>query len=102
MIEQPTMREQRYADQADHASNAADDDRHDLFEAVVDANKVEHPNWGEQPDEVADENHEYANVEQVRAPHQLTPPQELARPRLPRVLLALEAQQAAEQKHRQP
>src|SRR5262245_31945710 len=101
MIEQPAMREQNYADQADHASNAADDDRHDLFEAVADADKVEHPNGGEQPDEMANEDHENANMEQVRAPHQLAPPQELARTCLPRVLLAVKAQQAAEQKHRQ-
>ena len=66
-----------------------------------DADGVEHPDRREQADEVAEEDHQDADVEQVRAPHQLAPAQELAGARLPRVLLAVEAQQAAEQEHGQ-
>ena len=80
---------------------AADHDRHHLLEAVADADRVEDPDRRQQADEVTEEDHEDADVEQVRAPHQLAPAQELAGPRLPRVLLAVEAQQAAEQEHRQ-
>ena len=34
-IEQPPMRQQRDADQAEDAGNTADDDRHQLLEAVA-------------------------------------------------------------------
>jgi len=52
-------------------------------------------------DKMPEEDDENADVEQVRAPHQLTPAQQLAGAGPPRVLLAVEAQQAAEEKHRQ-
>src|SRR5947209_3665487 len=47
------------------------------------------------------ENHENADVEKIRSPHQFPPPQQLARTRFPGVLLALEPQQAAEQENGQ-
>ena len=52
-------------------------------------------------DEMAKEDHQDADVEQVGAPHQLAPAQQLAGAGLPSVLLAIEAQQAAEQEYRQ-
>ena len=51
------------------------------------------------PTKCPTEDHQDADVEQVGAPHQLAPAQELAGARLPGVLLAVEAQQAAEQEH---
>ena len=95
------MRQQSDTDQAEYAGDAANDDGHHLLEAVADADDIEHPDRRQQPDEMTEEDHEDADVEQVRAPHQLAPPQELARSRLPRVLLAIEAQQTAEQEHGQ-
>src|SRR4051794_18390710 len=93
------MRKQRDADQAEDAGDAADPDRHQLLEAVADADKIEDPDRGQQADEVAKEDHENTDVEQVRAPHQLASAQKLAGACLPRVLLAVEAHQAAEQEY---
>ena len=50
---------------------------------------------------MAEEDDEDADVEQVRAPHQLPAPQQLAGSGPPCVLLAVEPDQAAEQEHRQ-
>src|SRR5262245_21373621 len=95
------MREQGNPDQAEDAGYAADHDGHQLLEAVGDTDEVEYPDGREQPNEMADEDYEDADVEQVRAPHQLAPTQQLARSRLPRVLLAIEAKETAEQEHGQ-
>ena len=83
------------------AGDAADDDRHPLLEGVRDAERIEDPDRRQQADEVAEEDDQDADVEQVRAPHQLAPAQQLARAAPPGVLLAVEAQQAAEQEHGQ-
>src|SRR4029078_9250793 len=48
-----------------------------------------------------DEDHQDADVEEVRAPAELAPAKELRGTRLPGVLLALETQQASEQEDRQ-
>ena len=72
-----------------------------LLEAVRDAEHLEHPDRRQQADEMAEEDDQHADVEQVRAPHQLPPPQQLAGAAPPGVLLAVEAQQAAEQEHGQ-
>ena len=50
---------------------------------------------------MAEEDDEDADVEQVRAPHQLPAAQKLARPASPSVLLAVEAHPAADQEHGQ-
>ena len=93
------MHQQRDADEAHDAGDAADDDRHPLLEGVRDAERVEHPDRRQQTDEMAEEDDENADMEQVRAPHQLPAAQQLARAAAPRVLLAVEAQPAAEQEH---
>src|SRR5690606_630172 len=89
------MRKKETADQHGNSSNAADNDSHNLLGGVADADGVKHPDWREQAEKVPNEYDEHADVEQVRAPHELTPPKELARSRLPRVLLPVEAQNAA-------
>ena len=48
------MEEQRDADEADEAGDAADDDRQHLLEAVRDAERVEHPDRRQQADEMAE------------------------------------------------
>ena len=63
--------------------------------------EVEHRDRREQADEMAEEDDQNADVEKVRAPDQLAAPQELARSGPPRVLLAVEAQQAADQEDRE-
>src|SRR6185312_6349828 len=68
-------------------------------ESVRDAEGVEHPDRRQEADEMAGEDDENADMEQVRTPHQLAAAQKLRRARAPRVLLAVEAQQAAEQEH---
>ena len=95
------MRQERNADQAHQAGDAAGHDRQHLLEAVRYAEHVEHPDRCQQADEMAEEDDENADVEQVGAPHQLPPPQQLAGAGPPRVLLAVEPDQAAEQEHGQ-
>ena len=65
------------------------------------AQHVEHPDRRQKPYKMADKDDKNAYMEQVGAPHQLPPPQQLARSGPPGVLLAIEPEQAAEQKHRQ-
>src|SRR5215510_13121508 len=98
-IEQAPVREKGDADEAEEAGDATDPDRQQLLETMGDADGIENPDRREQADEMAEEDHQNADVKQVRAPHQLTPPQQLAGACLPGVLLAIEAQQAAEQEH---
>src|SRR5215471_2832766 len=95
------MCEQANPDQASDAGEPADDDCHQLLEAMADTDEVEHPDGRQQPNEVADKDNENADVEEVRAPHQFSPSQQLARPRLPRVRLAIKANETAEQEHGQ-
>src|SRR5512141_741712 len=95
------MHQQCDADEAHDAGDAADADRHPLLEGMRDTERVEHPDRRQQTAEMAEENDENADVEQVRAPGQLPAAQELARSAAPGELLAVEAQPAAEQKHGQ-
>src|SRR5262249_40186291 len=48
-IEKAAMREQRYADQAEDAGNAANNDGHPLLEAVADTNQVKQPDGVSNP-----------------------------------------------------
>ena len=100
-VEQAAMRQQRDADQAHQPATPADDDRQHLLEAVRNAEPVEHPDRRQQADEMAEEDEEDADVEQVGAPHQLPAAQQLARSGPPGVLLAVEAEQAADDEDRQ-
>src|SRR5579859_968327 len=93
------MQKQRETGKADDPGDAADADRQQLLERVRDAERVENPDRRQQPDQMAGEDDQNADVKQVRAPDQLPPPQQLARAAAPGVLLAVEANQAAEQKH---
>src|SRR5512147_62921 len=95
------MDQQCHADKAEHAGDAADDDRHPLLEGVGDAEGIENPDRRQQADEMAEENHKDPDVKQVRAPGQLAPAQELARSAAPGVLLTIEADPAAEKKYGQ-
>src|SRR5450759_988708 len=95
------MHQQRDPDEAHDAGNAADPDRHPLLEGVRDAERVEYPDRRQQAAEMAKEDDQDADMEQVGAPGQLPAAQELARSAAPGVLLAVEAQHAAEQEHGQ-
>ena len=55
----------------------------------------------QEAEQMAEEHHQDAEVEEVRAPSQLALAQELRRVAFPRVLVAVEAREAAEQEHRQ-
>ena len=57
------MRQERNADQTHQAGAAAGDDRQHLLEAVRDAEHVEHPDRGQQADEMAEEDEENADME---------------------------------------
>src|SRR6266545_1119143 len=92
------MHQQRNPDKTHDAGDPADNDRQPLLETVRNAERVEHPDGREQADEMADKDDQDPHVEQVGAPHQLPAAQELARPALPGVLLAVEAYPAADQK----
>ena len=64
-IEQPPVRQQRNSDQAHQAGNTAGNDRQHLLEAVRYPEHVEHPDRRQQADEMADEDHEDADMEQI-------------------------------------
>jgi hypothetical protein len=49
---------------------------------------------------MTEEDDQHADMEKVGAPQQLLAAQQLARPGAPRILLAVEAQQAADEKRR--
>ena len=66
-----------------------------------DAERVEHPDRRQQADEMAGEDDQDADMEEVRAPHQLAAAKQLARSAPPRVLLAVEADDAADDEDRQ-
>src|SRR4026207_2246711 len=95
------MNQQRHADEAEHAGDAADDDRHPLLEGVGDAEGIENPDRRQQPDEMTEKKDENADVKQVCPPGQLAPAQELARAAAPGVLLAVETNPAAQKKYDQ-
>src|SRR5450631_2843164 len=100
-VEQPAMHQQRDADEAHDAGYAANADCHPLLEGVRDAERFEDPDRRQQAAEVAKEDDQDADMEQVGAPGQLPAAQELTRSAAPGVLLAVEAQHAAEQEHGQ-
>lgn len=82
-IEQPAVQQQRCAGQREHPGGAAHDDGDDLFEAVADTEKIEYLDRRQQSHKMAEEDNQYADVEQHRAPDQLLAAQELARSRTP-------------------
>ncbi len=90
-VEQPAMHQQRNADEAHDAGDTADADRHPLLEGVRDAERLEDPDRRQQSAEMAEEDDQDADVEQVRTPGQLPAAQKLARSAAPSVLLAVEA-----------
>src|SRR6516165_1111996 len=68
---------------------------------MANAERIEHLDRRQQADEVAAEDHQDADMQQVGAPAQLPLAQKLRRAGFPGVLLAIEAQQAAKQENRQ-
>ena len=76
-VEQPPMHQERRPDEAGDAGNAANHDRHHLLEAMRDAEEIEHGDGRQQAHEMAEEDDENADMEEVRAPHQLLAAQEL-------------------------
>src|SRR6185437_2951343 len=55
----------------------------------------------QETEQVAEEHDEYAEMEQIRAPAELAAAKELRRVALPRVLITVEADQAADEEHRE-
>ena len=99
-VEHAAVDQHRQADEAEHAGNAARPDRH----ALLGRRAHEGPYTAvrrQQADQVAEEQEQDADVEQVAAPAQQAGAQQLRRVALPGVLVAVEADQAAEQEHRQ-
>jgi hypothetical protein len=92
------MQEQRQADEADRARNAAGEDRHQLLrlgreDVVIDRRRRQ------QPHEMPEEQEQDPDMEQVGTPAQLARTQHLAGTRAPGILLAIEAHEAADQEH---
>ena len=72
-------------------------DRYRCWDGVMNSEEIA---CGDQEaEEMTEEHHQDAEVEQVRAPPQLALPQELRRVAFPGVLVAVEAREAAEQEH---
>src|SRR5690242_6641834 len=63
------------------------------------ADGLKHDKRRQQAAEVTKEDHENAEMEQVRAPHQLAPAEQLTGAGLPGVLFAIEAQDARQCEH---
>ena len=95
------MDQQDQADEAHGARDAAGDDREHLLRGRRHAERMPDGERRQQAEQVAEEDAEDAEVEQVRAPPQLAGAQQLRRIALPRVLVAVEAQQAAREEHGQ-
>ena len=93
------MQEHGQADKAAHAEDAAGDDSQHLLGAGGEAEGVVNLLWRQQADEMPQEQEQDADMEQHAAHDELPAPQQLARAAPPGVLLAIETDQAARQKH---
>ncbi len=93
-IGQPAMQKQRRADQCRRSGDASYDHCRQLLEHMRHAHGLDHPERGQKADEMPDEQHQHAKVEQVGPDHHLPPPQELAGLRSPTVLVGVKAQDA--------
>ena len=100
VIEDAAVQQQRQADEADEARDAARGHGHQLLLFGGDEGLV-HEVRREQAHRVATEQEQDADMEQVAAPAQLALAQQLRRIAFPGVLVAVEARQAAHQEHRQ-
>lgn len=100
-IEEPAVQQQCSTDQSDHTGNAAHDDRDQLLETMTDAQPVEYLDRGEQAEQIPEEDHQNAQIEQDQTPDQLLAPQQLARARPPDIGLAVVADDAAQGENRQ-
>ena len=87
--------------EAEDAGDAADPDRHQLLEAVADAERVEHPDRRQQADEVADEDARGCRRGTGSSPTSAGAGAAAGWSRSSRCTARVEAQQAAEQEHGQ-
>src|SRR6185503_5976641 len=99
-IENAPMQEQRETDKADPARHAAGDDRQHLFLRGADERFV-HPVRRQLPEEMPKEEEQDTDVEKIAPPAQGAGAQHLRRIALPRVLIAIEACQAAHEEDRE-
>jgi hypothetical protein len=79
------MEENGRSDETYDAGDAADDDRHDLFEAVADPEDIEHRDRREKTDQVAKKDDENAHVEKHGPEDELLATKQLARVGAPRI-----------------
>jgi hypothetical protein len=101
VIRETAHQQRQQTDQAERTHQAAGRHRENLLGAVRHAERVPDPDRSQQADAVAEEQADDADMEKNIAEAQAAAMQELARIGLPRILLAIEADQAAEQKDRQ-
>ena len=95
------MDQQDQTDEANAAGDPAGDHGQHLLRGRRHAEDVPDAERRHQSEQVAEEDAEDAEVEEVRAPAQLPGAEQLRRIALPRVLIAVEAQQAAREEHGQ-
>jgi hypothetical protein len=93
----PAMNQDQQADEGDRSHHAACDHRDGLFRAMFDTEPVPHRNRRKQARKVPEEQAQDADMKQDAAEPQIATMEHLRAIRLPRVLLALEAREAAEQ-----
>jgi hypothetical protein len=100
VIEQASVQQHGEADEADDSRNATGGDGDQLLLLDGDEERVE-PGRRQQTYRMTQQQEQDADMEQVGAPGELTLSQDLAGAGAPGVLLAVEADQAAEEKDRQ-
>ena len=100
-IGQPSVYKHCAANQRGQPCRPADQHRHPLLQPVRYPKGIQHPDRREQPDKVAKEHRQDADMEQDRAPHQLLAAQQLAGRGFPGEGIALIARDRAHQEHRQ-
>ena len=98
-IKKPAVQKQRTAGKGHDSRDATHGDSENLLCLVADAEKIEDLDRREQPDQMAAEDRQYADMEQYRAGDELPLAQKLARFRLPREGVALVAHDAGNDHH---
>ena len=99
-IGQPPLEQHGQTDEAQNTGKAARDDGENLLGSGGDTKGVEDFRRGQQANEMAEEQQQNPNVEQVAGQPHVFLIEHLAGMGLPGELIAVEARQAAEQKHR--
>src|SRR5215469_7875441 len=99
-IRKPAVQQHYQPHEAHHARNTADRHGQKLLGGMGDAKRLENKDGRQQPACMAQEDHQDADMKQIAAPDQLAAAQKLAGLAAPAILLAVEADDAADQADR--